>query len=203
MIAFHFVLQRKLWLFLLTVVVAWSFHSSSIFFLLAWPLSLLPYRRSYNWLFLFIFIITFILAPIIFNFLVQFSRLDYEAGAGGGERMLIYYILLFLCSLFISVNKLQQQENKVYLYLLMYTTLIWMIGMNLAAIFRLAAYSEFFLALYISNTILEMKPNIVKVIALYGILFVSIALFILLSIAPRGMDYPVYPYYFLWENAKL
>lgn len=203
MIAFHFVIQRKIWAFIITVILAWTFHSSSLVFLLVWPFSILPYRRIFNWYYLVLFSVILIFSPIIFGLLIQYSRVEYEAGAGGGERMLVYYAVLFLGSLFVTVKKLQQQDNKIYLYLLMYTTLLWLIGMNLAAIFRLAAYSEFFLALYISNTLLEIKPKLFKELIFYIVLIVSVALFNVLSIAPRGMDYPVSPYYFLWESNKM
>lgn len=191
MIAFHFAMQRKLPKFLFFVFLAWTFHSSSVFFLFVWLIPYLGYKRRYNWVLLAAFLVVAAFSTAIFVYLNQFSRQEYDTGESGGIRMLIYFAALFFCSFFIPIKKLQEEDNKMYLYLLVYTSILWLIGLNLAALFRLAAYTEFFIALYISNTLFAMKPRAIRQIALTLIFFVSIALFNVLSIAERGQDYPV------------
>lgn len=204
MFAFHFAVTRRLKYFLLCIVGATLFHVSSIFFLPIYLINSLKYRRKHNWWIIAIMVLVGITSSSIFIFLAQYSRMQYEIGDAGGVKMLLFLLGLYLVSFFIQTEKLRDNINKFNFYLLVYTILLWLIGMNLAAVFRLAAYTEFFLCLYISNTITEIYKVQIRKVALTTIYIVCFL--IMQTLVLRGksevIQYPYNPYYFVWEKTK-
>lgn len=204
MLAFHFAVTRRLKYFLLCIVWATLFHISSIFFLPIYLINSLKYRRKYNWWVIAIMILVGITSSSIFIFLAQYSRMQYEIGDAGGVKMLLFFLGLYLASFFIQTEKLRDNINKFNFYLLAYTILLWLIGMNLAAVFRLAAYTEFFLCLYVSNTLIEIRKVQFRKIVLVSVCIVCFL--IMQTLVLRGKtettQYPYNPYYFIWEKTK-
>lgn len=202
MFAFHYAITRKLKIFLLCILVAFLFHTSSIFFLPIYFINFLKYKRNYNWYILALIILIGVTSSSIFTILVKYSRLKYEIGEAGGVKMLVFLLLLYMASIFIKITILQKTLHKFNLYLLVYTILLWLIGMNVAAVFRLAAYTEFFLCLYISNTLFEIKKSTVRktIIVTVCIICVLTMQLLVLTGKTETIQYPFYPYYFLWEK---
>lgn len=199
MMAFHYSIQRKSKIFFLFCIIAILFHTSSVLFILVYFIHYLRCRRRDNlWIFSIMSVVA-VFSFSIFSLLTKYSRIKYEAGAAGGSGMLFFLLMLFFLSYFISEKKKNEILNKYMFYLLFLTILYWLIGMNLAAIFRLAAYTEFFLCLYISNTLFEIQTssirNIIMVITLCmcGMIMQKIVI-------NSQAEYPVSPYYFWWEK---
>ena len=199
MYAYHFSIQKKIYPFLLCCFFAFLFHRTSIVFLPIYLINYTHYRRSRDWMIYTILGGIAYASHWIFSFILQFSRIAYDFGDAGGERMLIFLIALALCSYFVSGKKLNETINKYALYSLYMTIAFWLIGMNLAAVFRLAAYTEFFICIYIANTLSSIRLPLFR----SSILIMSCVtcLFIMQHLVLNSQDeFPVNPYYFVWEK---
>lgn len=201
LMAFHFCVERKLKMVFLFAFIAFFFHHSSVFFIFIYLFNYIGYKRRYNkWIYLILGIIAST-STVIFLFLVRFNRLGYEVGEAGGVRTLIFMFILYFCSYLVSENKLRMNLNKYFIYLLAITIALWFIGMNLAAIFRLAAYTEFFICLYVSNILSLIKASDIRRCVISGTFVVCFLLMDSLVIHSKH-EYPVNPFYFMWEDVN-
>lgn len=199
LIGFHFIIERKFKLYLLAIAIGFLFHSSVIVTLPLYFLYDFPYRRKYNIIIIAAILLSFIFSSVVFAYLASFSRMQYEAGDAGGVKMLLFLLLLLGCSLFVKEKKLRHPFLKFQLYLLVFTIFCWSVGMNLAAVFRLAAYTEFFLCLYISNLLGKIRNGKIRQIVVAVSCVVCVL--IMQTIVMKELDvFSYYPYYFLWEK---
>ena len=200
MIAYVFFIKKRFLFFFLLVLAASLFHESALVFLPVYIINYIGLKPSYFKYIALVLIIVAINATTLFVFLNRYSRLQYTAGAAGGYGTLIFMLLLLICCFcFIDKTKFDNTEIKILVYMLVYTIMLWFIGMNLAAIFRLAAYTEFFICLYVSNVFSHIKDDKIR----NTIQFVTmvICVYIMKSIVlstDRG-TYGYYPFSFIWE----
>jgi hypothetical protein len=162
--------------------------------------------------------ILLVFSSSVFSFLNSYSRIDYEVeDNAGGFGTFAYLIILYLFSFCLPdrmYNKLSATIkygrntsdidvgflNKNLILLSLYTIACWIIGMNVAALFRLAAYTEFFLCIYVTNT-LGMIPILkTKKYILLFIMVINVSLMSHLVVRQyHGNTFS--PYYFFWEKA--
>lgn len=200
MIAYHYARQQNLSYFCGFVLLAILFHTSAIFFSLVYLANYIKYSKRNNIIVLLLFVVFFVLRRPLFVYLTQFQRLgsSYVAGdEAGGFGMLAFFLLLYGLYYFVDDESKENIDNNFNYYTLVYTILLWFIGLNLAAVFRLAAYTEFFLTLYIANTLKGSKNQIVRDI----VPFICFGLYLVWYklVYNSGVDYPINPYMFLWE----
>lgn len=199
LMAFHFIIERKFKFYLLAIAIGFLFHSSVIVTLPLYFLYNLPYKRKYNIMIIGVIVSSYIFSSVLFAFLAGFSRMQYEAGDVGGVKMLIFLLALLGGSFFVKEQTLKVPFLKFQLYLLVFTIVCWNIGMNLAAVFRLAVYTEFFLCLYIPNLLGKIQNKNISQLAV----FVScvVCIMIMQLVVMRELEfYSYHPYYFLWEK---
>lgn len=199
LIGFHFIVERKFKLYLLAIAIAFLFHSSVIATLPLYFLYNLPYRRKYNVMIIGVIVLSFVFSSVLFAYLTSFSRMQYEAGDAGGVKMLIFLLVLLGCSILVKEQKLKSPFLKFQLYLLVFTIVCWSVGMNLAAVFRLAAYTEFFLCLYIPNLLgATSNKNFRQLVVAVSCI---VCVLVMQTIVLREREFFGYaPYYFLWEK---
>ena len=199
MYAYHFSIQKKIYPFLFCCCCAFLFHRTSVVILPIYLINYVQYRKNWGWMIYGVLGGIAYVSDRIFSFILQFSRIAYDFGDAGGGRMLVFLLALALFSYFVSEKKLNETTNKYALYSLYMTIAFWLIGMNLAAIFRLAAYTEFLICIYIANTLSSIRLPLLR----KGILVVSciVCLFIMQHLVLNSHhEYPVNPYYFVWEK---
>lgn len=199
MIAYNYVMRKDLKRFLILMTIAFFFHNSSIIFVIVYFLNRMEYKRKYNILIFIIWGVLAITSLSVFNFLSQFNRIGYEQGDAGGIGMLIFMLMLFGCSFLIPKSKLNLNYNKYNIFLLVFTIGVWFVGMNLAAVFRLAAYYEFFICLYISDNLANISS---KSMSLFVRSLACIGIFLIFDqlVLNGSHEFPVNPYYFFWEQ---
>ena len=206
-IAFGFVLlamdmcfQKRWKMYVTWMLIALLFHNSVAILIPLYILNYIDYKRRYN---IYIFIVFGVVAYYstrIFLFLNTYSRIDYEVGDAGGIGMLLFLCLLMVVSFSVPEFELQKGLDKFLIYFLVATICFWFIGMNLAAIFRLAAYTEFFMSLYVSNTLSKIpntaNRNLIIILIMFGT-FLMMNKLVLRESTNEVNTY--YPYYFNWE----
>lgn len=180
------------------VGLAFLFHYSSIIILPLIFLNRLNYRHKSFLYILPILIVVYSSSSTIFSFLTQYSRIDYEAGDAGGIGTLIFLLGLYALSFLVKDQYFKEGINNWLVYLLIYTIALWFIGMNLAAIFRLAAYSEGFICLYVSNLLFYTPRNTRKLIVTVVCVGTILLMSQLVVSETKGNNF--YPYHFTWEK---
>lgn len=197
LLGFHYILERKFWKYTLTIAIAFMFHSTSLILLPLYFLYKIPYRRIYNWLVLAGVAIAYLFKGIIFSFFSGFTRMKYEADTAGGMATFLLFIVFYFFTYFVSEKELQKPFLKFQLYLLVFTIFCWTFGMSLPVAFRLAAYTEFFLCLFLPNLIGNVKGVVNRQILHITLTIICILYLSIVSL--RVYEYSYYPYYFMWE----
>lgn len=170
-ISFLFIKNKKVLPFVLFVLLAWLFHSSSIIFLLAYPLYYFKPSKNIRLISVLILLITFLFRSQIYNFLVSIFNIDRGVDNNGSFGFFIFLTLIYTVC-FIVDNK------NNYLNLLFVACFIQsMAGMNTIAM-RYGYYFLVFMPLSICeflNIKLEEKTKKLMVtgliifFAIYGL----------------------------------
>ena len=201
LLAYQYILERKLWKYVCCVLLAFLFHTSALVTLPLYFLYSVPYKKKYNWIILLGLAFTFVFSRALYSFFISFARIQYEmSDSMEGIKMLLFLIVCILSSILVNEKKLQRPENKILLYFMVYTTFLWMIGMNLASVLRLAAYSEFFFCLYIPNVLGQIPGKSLRRAVQWCTCIVCIIVFQTIVLRPREDAISNVPYYFFWED---
>lgn len=157
LMAVNFMLEKKLKAYLFFILLGISFHMSLICVLPIYIFNYIQYEKKYNiWICVFLLIV-YLTSGTIFIFLASYSRMQYEEGAAGGVGTLAFFIILYIMSQKNASTIFKIPLNNALMFMLITTIMFWFIGMHLAAVFRLAAYTEFFICLFIPNIIGAIK----------------------------------------------
>lgn len=201
LIALDFCVQKKWKPFILLILLASLFHNTVAVLLTLYFINKIDYKRKYNLLIIIGLLVVFMFRSAIFSVLNSYSRIDYEVGDAGGVGMMIFLFLIFATSLLVPQQVFKDEFNKFQIYLLVFTIACWFIGMNLAAIFRLAAYTEFFICLYVSNVLAFINKNITRKVVTALICIGMVAVMQRIALRPSSDNVNTYvPYTFNWEK---
>lgn len=195
-IASVFVFKRKIIPFILLVLLASFFHTSAMFFLLAYALYNYKIRTRkilFIGVILLIVLTTFkntmlIVADIVFGVDNKYSS-HLSSTEYGGVTIAIVYFIFMLYQMYVS-----KKDNK-YISFLMLLTIIQTTGMYSQVIPRLAYYFIPFFALSFPEA-LHSLPQQKRLLAQTSLLFVFIAFF-LMQANSHYLD--VTPFKFFWE----
>lgn len=218
LIAMHFCFNRKWKPYVALISLAFLFHSSIICVAPVYMINYVDYKKKYLPLIILIMGILLVYSTSVFTFLNSYSRIDYEVEYNaGGFGTFAYLIILYLFSFCLPKKMYNKQNleikygrnigsidvgilNNSLILLCLYTIACWIIGMNVAALFRLAAYTEFFLCIYVTNTLGLIPMLKTKKYILLFILVINVSLMSHLVVRQyHGNTFS--PYYFFWEKA--
>lgn len=176
--------KRKLFPFLLMLLLAWSIHQTSIVFLILYPLYRITFNRKYIIGFcvaiLFITSLFHILIPYIGMFLHGYeSYLDmgrYDGGSNATSLYISVFVLLFVYLMYNNSSKSINAFEQLTLHALLIIVGISFIKLGFSGtIGRVADYFGIFTLLGISNACAKLKETkivrpviIIAVIVLYA-----------------------------------
>lgn len=195
-IAYHFIMQRKLILYLSCLAIGFLFHKSCFVFLPCyWLYNLEICKRTVIFLGISL-AISFATGTLIFSYVVKFWRIEYGLSEedAGGERL--FFLLCVFAYIGLSFYKDYNNNINVRLPLLIFSLspLIWPVLNINPALYRLQYYFDFFLALYVPNYLyISANGKIRKIIC-----FLSAFLMIYVLFKMRTAE-AYYPYKFFWE----
>ena len=196
--SFHFLVNKKKWLFALIVLLASSLHTSALVFLIAYPLQKirLDQGRGIISIILVFAIVPFLssivstIVPIIYG-----NRYQYYQDEGGSITLFLLYTLIFFFSLKIDITTIQERLCR---NLIVFAVACQSLGyISTGAMTRIGFYFSIFFTL--------LFPELVKVYSGTSgkrILFTILALlfFAFFFLTNRGGYLNVVPYYFFWET---
>ena len=196
-VAFIFVKKKKLILFLVCIGLACTFHITAIVFLPIYWLDRIELNQK-SMIAVSVFIVmSFVFRQSLFQILNKYSRQSYSSLPEGGEKMYIFMLLSIILG-FIYYKEFREQNvnNKVFLYMIIVSAVIWPIVSINPALFRLYYYYNIFIIIFVPNLIVSIKDRESKFILTVGFLLVGIY-YLITQVITSQLNY--YPYYFFWK----
>ena len=171
LLGFTFVKNKKLLPYLITVIIAYLFHSSALVGILIYPMYNMKYTHTRMFIIFAIALVSNIyvseLINSIYNILGRVNYYDYRVGQENIANLIytIIYFLMYLFSLYeIRRNKSDKVSNSFYLYSFVMSSAFSLIAMNLNVLARAATYFNVFSIICLPNVIadnIKNKDNIV------------------------------------------
>lgn len=209
---FRYIQNRKLIKYLLTILLAWSFHSTAIIGLLLYPISRAITNRKIKKVSKMIVIISGILSVIGFRYIINFLNminimdlnrymhyLTDETGGGRFVRLsywLFVFIVILLCRKCIKHKSDLYEMLEMYMLLSTFFSLICFLGGSF--IVRIAYYIDFYQILYLPFAVRYLPFTIgnKKNEANFMIIGLFIFIFWVINIVIRNNGF-TYPYSFM------
>lgn len=191
-----YIQEKKLFRFVAIVIIAMFFHSSSVVFLVAYPIYHLKMSFQKRIVSIMVMPIVYIFRTPLFMFLGSFFKDNMQLDNNGSIKLLLLFIIIYLfCVMFGSSD----EEENGYLNLF-YCACLCQIFANLySTALRVGYYFAIFLILLLPKVLDNMKnkedATILKVVI--GIFFIWFALNNLETSSWALSN----PYIFFWETS--
>jgi len=167
LLGFKFVKNKKIIPYLITILIAYLFHSSALVGLLIYPI----YNTKYTHLRVIIIFAIAIVANVFVSDIINYiynllGRINYYDSRVGQENIanmiyMIIYFIMFLFSLFeIKKNKEDYSKKSFYLYVFVMSSAFSLIAMNMNVLARVTTYFNVFSIICLPNII---EDNIKKI----------------------------------------
>ena len=200
-IAYCFVKERKLWPYLITCAVAFSFHTSSLLFVPVYWVAKIRNTRITRIIVVIAILLCFVFKNSIWNVATLFARQQYSSNDAGGEMMCLFMILSAILGIyyrrdFLDSNVVSKTSEKELLYLQILAAMIVPLSLVNSAISRIYFYYHIFFILYVPALLQSIRSKNERLIILFGYLFA--ALYFLTSIVMNPIQ-RYNPYLFMWQ----
>lgn len=209
---FRYIQNNKLIKYLLTIILACSFHSTAIIGFILYPISWAITNRQIKKMSKMVIIVSGILSVIgfryIFNFLNNINIMNlnrymhYLTDEAGGGRFVRLFYWLFVFILILLCRRRIKYKNNLYVILEMYmflsTIFSFICFLGGSFIVRIAYYMDFYQILYlpIAAKYLPFTFGNKKNLANYVIIGLFIFIFWIINIVIRNNGF-TYPYIFM------
>lgn len=159
--SYEYLRDRKFWRFFLVVMIASMFHSSALFFLIAYPITKFEFKLNLKWIMLLIiFILIVVFKETSINILFEFINNEHlllykERNIQLNITLFLQYALIFIISLYFRkyYYKSNFKEGNM-LYVLTYIgTLLTLFVMLQDVMYRVSAFYTIYFTILIPNYI--------------------------------------------------
>ncbi len=160
--SFNFVKEKKLFPFLFFVLLATTIHSSAIISLLIYPIYHCKYNKKRVFIVIIISIFLLLSLDIVYPFVVNILNRDtYYLNRIGVTKIFnvisfLLFLGMFIFSTCITRNK-NYGNNNFYLFVLLFTSCVSMISINMAVLERVCIYYSMFSIVALPNLIHNSK----------------------------------------------
>lgn len=204
-LSFNFIQDKKIFKYLLCILIAYLFHHSALFCILLYPLYNLKITK--NWLYFLVPIILFIFIfkTQVFNFLIQFSGLYsdiYNYSESTGAYSILILLILFCLYCFIIPNKNKIDKEFVGLRnILLFAIFIQIFASINPVIMRLNYYNLLFIPILIPKIRQTCSNMNIRTINLTEVSMLLFFVFYFFYNAYTGNDIlSIFPYIPFWEG---
>lgn len=191
LISFLYIKKKKFFWYLLFIGLALTFHLSAAIFLPAYWLDKLKLNKRNIVLAALVLAITYIFRDIIFAFINNYVRIEYEYMRTGGIMWGIFLILSLIIALNFKKNILKNDKNNVFFYYMMIMAIILLpICKVNPVLFRLAFYYSIFIIIFIPNMLFAIKDKYLKILGILAYLITGLYYFLSGIITPVSQLLP-------------
>lgn len=193
-------IKRKKWIpFLLLVFLAWLFHSSSILFLVVYPLYHLKLKKWQRLLGIPVLVPLFLLRYRLFDFAVKLLGWSDKPDYNNSYRLFLVFVLVYLfCVVF--WNK-EDEESGAFLNLFYLACVVQCFGGVYSIAMRFSYLFMIPLAIALPNIVDGLKDKKYYALFRFGICG-AFLLFGLYSLY-NGSWAQSYPYHFFWQTVPV
>lgn len=195
--AYYFLKEKKLINYLITCVIAMSFHSSALIFVpVYWIVKLKNTKKTRMFLISFI-ILFWVFRNQIWNIATLFARQQYDANDAGGEMMCVFLVLSAIIGFYYRRNFLENENGeKELFYLQALTAMVAPFSLVNSALYRIYFYFNIFIILYVPCLAKSISRKNERYIIVLGYVVIAVAFLVKIVMNP---DQHYYPYYFMWQ----
>jgi len=205
-ISYHFTRNKKLIPFILTVILAMSFHTSAFMLVFMYPIY--HAKITKKWLFAVIpsVAVVFVFNKQIFSVLALFVEryTDYDASMTqtGAYTMLILFVMFAVFSFLIpEESNLDDETIGLRNFLLLALVVQIFAPLHMLAM-RMSYYYIIFIPLLLPKIILYRSEKWAQVAVVSRHVMVAFFFLYFFLNAYRGGNLKVFPYHFFWENVQ-
>ena len=223
LISYQFIVEDKPVKFIIATIIASLFHNTAIIFLTAYPLSRYKLNKRLVLMVIVIFLIIFIafepVLKLIFNVFPRYSYyldstyIDNKVRLGVIAELLILIVTLIACENFnknpVSNNRIgetikiknissKKDEKEIQSVFLLIACSIMFLALRANIFNRIAKYFNFFLILYLPNSISKISDKNLKVFIIICVIFLFFTYSTSVQIF-RPEWQSTYPYTFFWS----
>jgi hypothetical protein len=196
-LSFKFIQERNLTKFLLSIILASSFHGSAIIFLFAYPLYCLHIKPHYIAFVTPLLLLVFLLRKEIYLLMYYY----YKGVAGVAENTNAYTMLfvmtmvLLLAYIFGDKDRANLNFNAYKNYMIV-AIFIQIFASQSTIVMRAGYYYYIFITLLIPEVIKKQKDPLIR---LFTVSIVVLALLYFFQVTTGNGYLNVSPYYFFWK----
>ena len=195
--AFRFVVEKKFWPFLFSIIIAGCFHYSAFIIL---PLYFVNRLTKIN-----VVIISVISGLLFLTSIVKMTLMDYmnsmiiieyeENDETGGFGLLALQGLTLLLGYILRNKIIQNRASLCMYYFIAFSLIIFPVCQVNPALFRLGQYSWIVMIVFVPNMLLCIKKGLIR---LMGFLLYAVA-GIPLALNMYSIHNQIIPYKFFWQ----
>lgn len=184
--SYKYLRERKIYKFIILVLLASLFHSTALVFLIAYPLVYLKLGIKHLVVLILAFLINILFNSQIYSLLKNFIfNEQYEYYLNNEESLnysgfLIQLSIFLFCLIFKKVILTKSPENITFYNLIFIGLIFQLFATNIAVVFRISLYFSIFSIILFSNVISSFKDvyirilvNIIVIVILIMYLFIS------------------------------
>ncbi len=200
-LASFFIQKKKPIQFVLLVLLAWTFHASSILFLVAYPMYFLKQNDKWKLAMVLSIPVLFLLRTPLFMVLSRLVKEEVAVSDTGAFTLFVIFYLIYIIMLIMNNRKNIGDTGYINLFYIACFCQIFSGLHNLAM--RAGYYFMIYLIIALPNMIMEMPTNTRNdengKKLFYGAVLVAFIIFGLYSIYTSTWA-RAYPYHFMWET---
>lgn len=195
--AYYFMKKKNLTMYIATIMLAYTFHTSSLIFLPVYWIGKIKNTAKTRTLLAVAIVLFWIFRNQIWSIAFLFARQQYGANDAGGEMMCVFLVLSAILGFYYRRNFLDKNNGeKELFYLQVLTAMIAPFSLINSALYRIYFYFNIFIIIYVPTLVRAIKEKNERYIIVGGYVFVSI-MFLLKIVMNPEQHY--YPYYFMWQ----
>jgi len=177
-ISLSFIERRKFYSFIVTILIAASFHISALIFIPSYFIAKMKIERKNLVLLVFSAVIVFLSRNYIIQLLNQYARIPYASTETGGYLMYLFLVISVILGVIFRKQLIEKNPNNSYfMQMMIMTTILMPITMFHPAVMRLFQYFFIFMIIYIPNLLHSIKDHLLRYIAIFSYILTGLILF--------------------------
>lgn len=196
LIAYEFMTRKKLFKFLIFVLIAASFHITALIFIPSyWIIKFKLNKYTLTFITLITALMFYFRTGIVL-FLNSIARNEYTFTETGGNLLFLFMVISVIIGFIYRKQFLSARENnKLLFYMMCMSVIIMPITKFHPAMMRLMYYFFIFMIIYIPNLIVVIRDPIIRFIGYAGYIFIGFFYFYMNVIPSARLE----DYLFFWQ----
>lgn len=200
-LAWYAAKNKKIWWFIVVVLLAVQFHTSAFILFLLYPLYYAKITKKWLWFVVPVMLILYIFRTPVFNYLMQFLWDDYNTTAETGAFMIFLLLILFAVYSYVMVNDGElDQDTLAMRNILLLSVVMQMFAMLHPLSMRMNYYFLIFVPILIPRIATKCKKEFTSIGKLSVVIMIVYFLYHFVMMMVTDNDpLNAYPYVPFWN----